>query len=196
MTARVAASKRAARRRLRRCSRTCASTPKRRRTIPLSRASSRESGDLYVNDAFGTAHRAHASTAGVAADLPAYAGFLMEAELAALARLTEHPAHPFVCAIGGAKVVDKVGVFENLLAKVDAFVIGGGMANTFLAAQGINVGRSLRDPDLMPGTADHRDGARRTGVDAAPADRRGRRGRVRRRRHGAHRGARRTSATG
>ncbi len=108
------------------------------------------SGDLYVNDAFGTAHRAHASTAGVAAYLPAYAGFLMEAELAALARLTDHPVHPFVCAIGGAKVADKVGVFENLLAKVDAFVIGGGMANTFLAAQGINVGRSLRDPDLMP----------------------------------------------
>ena len=108
------------------------------------------SGDLYVNDAFGTAHRAHASTAGVAAFLPAYAGFLMEAELAALARLTDRPVHPFVCAIGGAKVADKVGVFENLLAKVDAFVIGGGMANTFLAAQGINVGRSLRDPDLLP----------------------------------------------
>ena len=108
------------------------------------------SGDLYVNDAFGTAHRAHASTAGVAAYLPAYAGFLMEAELAALARLTEHPEHPFVCAIGGAKVVDKVGVFENLLARVDAFVIGGGMANTFLAAQGIDVGTSLRDPDLIP----------------------------------------------
>ncbi|HEV2740985.1 MAG TPA: phosphoglycerate kinase [Candidatus Elarobacter sp.] len=108
------------------------------------------SGDLYVNDAFGTAHRAHASTAGVAALLPAYAGFLMEAELASLARLTDHPVHPFVCAIGGAKVADKVGVFENLLAKVDAFVIGGGMANTFLAAQGINVGRSLRDPDLLP----------------------------------------------
>jgi phosphoglycerate kinase len=107
-------------------------------------------GDLYVNDAFGTAHRAHASTAGVAAFLPAYAGFLMEAELAALARLTDHPVHPFVCAIGGAKVADKVGVFENLLAKVDAFVIGGGMANTFLAAQGINVGKSLRDPDLLP----------------------------------------------
>jgi phosphoglycerate kinase len=107
-------------------------------------------GDLYVNDAFGTAHRAHASTAGVAAYLPAYAGFLMEAELAALARLTDHPVHPFVCAIGGAKVADKVGVFEHLLKKVDAFVIGGGMANTFLAAQGINVGTSLRDPDLMP----------------------------------------------
>ncbi|MEA2785031.1 MAG: phosphoglycerate kinase [Candidatus Eremiobacteraeota bacterium] len=109
-----------------------------------------QSGDLYANDAFGTAHRAHASTAGVAAYLPAYAGFLMEAELAALARLTDHPVHPFVCAIGGAKVADKVGVFENLLAKVDAFVIGGGMANTFLAAQGINVGKSLRDPDLLP----------------------------------------------
>jgi phosphoglycerate kinase len=107
-------------------------------------------GDLYVNDAFGTAHRAHASTAGVAADLPAYAGFLMEAELAALARLTDHPVHPYVCAIGGAKIVDKVGVFENLLAKVDAFTIGGGMANTFLAAQGVDVGRSLRDPDLGP----------------------------------------------
>jgi phosphoglycerate kinase len=106
--------------------------------------------DIYVNDAFGTAHRAHASTAGVAADLPAYAGFLMEAELAALARLTENPIKPFVCAIGGAKVVDKVGVFENLLARVDAFVIGGGMANTFLAAQGIEVGKSLRDPDLIP----------------------------------------------
>jgi phosphoglycerate kinase len=109
-----------------------------------------QSGDLYVNDAFGTAHRAHASTVGVAADLPAYAGFLMEAELEALSRLTDHPVHPYVCAIGGAKVVDKVGVFENLLAKVDAFVIGGGMANTFLAARGIDVGRSLRDPDLTP----------------------------------------------
>jgi phosphoglycerate kinase len=108
------------------------------------------SGDLYVNDAFGTAHRAHASTAGVADDLPAYAGFLMEAELEALERLTSDPAHPYVCAIGGAKVVDKVGVFENLISKVDAFVIGGGMANTFLAAQGVEVGRSLRDPDLEP----------------------------------------------
>jgi phosphoglycerate kinase len=109
-----------------------------------------QSGDLYVNDAFGTAHRAHASTAGVAADLPAYAGFLMQAELEALGRLTANPAHPYVCAIGGAKVADKVGVFTNLMTKVDAFVIGGGMANTFLAAQGIDVGKSLRDPDLEP----------------------------------------------
>jgi phosphoglycerate kinase len=109
-----------------------------------------QSGDLYVNDAFGTAHRAHASTVGVASDLPAYAGLLMEAELAALTKLTVNPVKPFVCAIGGAKVADKVGVFENLLARVSSFVIGGGMANTFLAAQGIDVGKSLRDPDLSP----------------------------------------------
>ena len=108
------------------------------------------SGDLYVNDAFGAAHRAHASTVGVATDLPSYAGLLMEAELNALGRLTGNPVHPYVCAIGGAKIVDKVGVFENLVAKVDAFVVGGGMANTFLAAHGIDVGTSLRDPDLAP----------------------------------------------
>jgi phosphoglycerate kinase len=111
------------------------------------------SGDLYVNDAFGTAHRAHASTAGIAADLPAYAGLLMEAELAALAQLTDDPAKPFICAIGGAKVADKVGVFANLLTRVDGFVIGGGMANTFLAAQGVDIGKSLRDPDLLPATS-------------------------------------------
>jgi phosphoglycerate kinase len=111
------------------------------------------SGDLYVNDAFGTAHRAHASTAGIAAVLPAYAGLLMEAELDALAQLTDDPARPFICAIGGAKVADKVGVFANLLTRVDAFVIGGGMANTFLAAAGVDVGTSLRDPDLTPATS-------------------------------------------
>ncbi len=109
-------------------------------------------GDLYVNDAFGTAHRAHASTEGIAHDLPAYAGFLMEAELKALAALTSDPAQPFVCAIGGAKVKDKVGVFTNLMDRVASFVIGGGMANTFLAAQGIDVGKSLRDADLGPAT--------------------------------------------
>ncbi len=107
-------------------------------------------GDLYVNDAFGTAHRAHASTEGIARYLPAVAGLLMEAELSALARLTQNPTPPFVCAIGGAKVKDKVGVFTNLIERVDAFVIGGGMANTFLAAQDFNVGKSLRDWDLGP----------------------------------------------
>jgi phosphoglycerate kinase len=107
-------------------------------------------GDFYVNDAFGTAHRAHASTEGIARYLPAAAGFLMEAELTALAALTNDPKLPFVCAIGGAKVKDKVGVFTNLLDRVSAFVIGGGMANTFLAAHGIAVGTSLKDADLGP----------------------------------------------
>ena len=107
-------------------------------------------GDFYVNDAFGTAHRAHASTEGIARYLPAAAGFLMEAELTALAALTNDPKLPFICAIGGAKVKDKVGVFTNLLDRVSAFVIGGGMANTFLAAHGIAVGTSLKDADLGP----------------------------------------------
>ena len=109
-------------------------------------------GDLYVNDAFGTAHRAHASTEGIAHHLPAAAGYLMEAELRALGALTSDPKTPFVCAIGGAKVKDKVGVFTALLDRVTAFVIGGGMANTFLAARGIDVGTSLRDADLGPAT--------------------------------------------
>jgi phosphoglycerate kinase len=107
-------------------------------------------GDLYVNDAFGTAHRAHASTEALAHLLPSAAGLLMQSELAALARLTENPAHPYVCVIGGAKVKDKVGVFTHLMDKVDAFCVGGGMANTFLAARGTNVGTSLRDDDLEP----------------------------------------------
>jgi phosphoglycerate kinase len=107
-------------------------------------------GDLYVNDAFGTAHRAHASTEALAHLLPSAAGLLMQAELSALADLTVDPAHPYVCVIGGAKVKDKVGVFTNLMTKVDAFCIGGGMANTFLAARGTNVGTSLRDNDLEP----------------------------------------------
>ncbi|MDQ2872531.1 MAG: phosphoglycerate kinase [Candidatus Eremiobacteraeota bacterium] len=107
-------------------------------------------GDLYVNDAFGTAHRAHASTEGIAHDLPSAAGFLMEAELAALSGLVSKPAQPFVCVIGGAKVKDKVEVFTALMQRVHAFCIGGGMANTFLAAKGIDVGKSLRDDDLEP----------------------------------------------
>jgi phosphoglycerate kinase len=107
-------------------------------------------GELYVNDAFGTAHRAHASTEGIARDLPAVAGFLMQKELEALGRLTGDPRRPFICAIGGAKVKDKVGVFVALLERVDGFIVGGGMANTFLAARGVDVGSSLRDADLEP----------------------------------------------
>jgi len=106
--------------------------------------------DLYVNDAFGTAHRAHASTEGVAHYLPSAAGFLMQAELDALRKLTDEPRQPFVCVIGGAKVKDKVGVFTKLMERVHGFCIGGGMANTFLAAEGVDVGKSLRDDDLSP----------------------------------------------
>lgn len=109
--------------------------------------------DIYVNDAFGTAHRAHASTEGVAQYLPSAAGFLMEAEIAALSKLIHDPEQPYVCVIGGAKVKDKVGVFTKLMEKVRAFCIGGGMANTFLAAKGIEVGKSLRDDDLAPAQA-------------------------------------------
>jgi phosphoglycerate kinase len=107
-------------------------------------------GDLYVNDAFATAHRAHASTEGLAHLLPNAAGLLMEAELSALARLVDAPRKPFVCAIGGAKVKDKIELLARLAELVDAFCIGGGMANTLLAASGVNVGKSLRDDDLEP----------------------------------------------
>ncbi len=103
-------------------------------------------GDVYVNDAFGAAHRAHASTEGVAHHLPAVAGLLMEAELAALGGALDHPERPFVTIIGGAKISDKIGVIENLLTKVDALLIGGGMANTFLLAQGLQLGDSLVEP--------------------------------------------------
>ncbi len=109
--------------------------------------------DVYVNDAFGTAHRAHASTEGVARYLPSAAGFLMEAEIAALTKLIDNPARPYVCVIGGAKVKDKVGVFTKLMERVQAFCVGGGMANTFLAARGVDVGKSLRDDDLEPAKA-------------------------------------------
>ena len=116
---------------------------------------SRRSGDLYVNDAFGTAHRAHASTAGVAADLPAYAGFLMEAELAALARLTVTiRSNPSCARSAGRRSPTRSACSRTCSTRVDAFVIGGGMANTFLAAHGgVDVGTSLRDPDLGPATA-------------------------------------------
>jgi phosphoglycerate kinase len=100
-------------------------------------------GDVYVNDAFGAAHRAHASTAGIAAFLPAVAGLLMERELEALAGTLANPSRPFITIIGGAKISDKIGVIENLLTKVDALLIGGGMANTFLLAQGYPMGDSL-----------------------------------------------------
>jgi phosphoglycerate kinase len=107
-------------------------------------------GDYYVDDAFATAHRAHASTEALARMLPSAAGFLMKAELSALSRLLDHPAKPFVCAIGGAKIKDKIGILQHLMELVDAFCVGGGMANTLLAASGVDVGSSLRDDDLEP----------------------------------------------
>jgi phosphoglycerate kinase len=105
--------------------------------------------DVYVNDAFGSAHRAHASTVGVTAYLPAVAGFLMERELAFLGQALAAPARPFVAVLGGAKVSDKMGVIHNLLGKVDSLLIGGGMANTFLKAQGKAVGESLVENDKL-----------------------------------------------
>ena len=104
--------------------------------------------DLYVNDAFGAAHRAHASTEGIAHHLPAYAGLLMLTELDALGRLLDGPDRPFIAILGGAKVSDKLGVIDNLLEKVDGLIVGGGMANTFLLAQGLEIGKSLAEPDL------------------------------------------------
>jgi phosphoglycerate kinase len=105
--------------------------------------------DLYVNDAFGTAHRAHASTVGITKFLPAYAGLLMEAEIQALSNLLEDPDRPFFAVIGGAKVSGKIPVLEHLMDRVDGFIIGGGMANTFLLAQGKSVGKSLAEPDRV-----------------------------------------------
>jgi phosphoglycerate kinase len=106
-------------------------------------------GDLYVNDAFGAAHRAHASTAGIAEHLPAVAGLLMEKEIEFLGGAIESPARPYVAIIGGAKISDKIGVIRNLLTKVDWLLIGGGMANTFLAAKGYEMGDSLVEPDSI-----------------------------------------------
>jgi len=100
-------------------------------------------GDIYVNDAFGSAHRAHSSTEGIARFLPAVSGFLMEKELEYLGRATENPAHPYIAILGGAKISDKIKVIENLLSRCDRLIIGGGMANTFLAAKGYNMQDSL-----------------------------------------------------
>ncbi len=105
-------------------------------------------GDIWVNDAFSAAHRAHASTEGLGHALPAYAGRTMQAELDALSKALEAPKKPVIALVGGAKVSTKIDLLENLVTKVDALVIGGGMANTFLHAQGINVGGSLAEKDL------------------------------------------------
>jgi phosphoglycerate kinase len=107
-------------------------------------------GDIWVNDAFSAAHRAHASTEGLGHKLPAYAGRTMQAELDALNKALEAPTKPVIAIVGGAKVSTKIELLENLVTKVDALVIGGGMANTFLHAQGVHVGKSLAERDLAP----------------------------------------------
>lgn len=105
--------------------------------------------EIYVNDAFGTAHRAHASTCGVAADLPSVCGFLIQKELEVMGNALNNPQKPFVAILGGSKVSDKIGVINNLLDKVDALIIGGGMAYTFMNALGYSIGESICEPDKV-----------------------------------------------
>ncbi len=127
--------------------------------------------EVYVNDAFGTAHRAHASTVGVAKLLPAYAGFLMEKELEMLGRLLDNPERPFAAILGGAKVSDKIKVVDNLLTKIDVLVVGGGMANTFLLATGRAVGKSLAEHDRVDDAKRILETAERKGVQVVlPVD--------------------------
>ena len=106
-------------------------------------------GDLYINDAFGTSHRAHASNVGISKELPSAVGYLVEKEIKVMGKALENPERPFVAILGGAKVSDKIGVIENLLNKVDAILIGGGMAYTFLKAQGYEIGTSILEEDKL-----------------------------------------------
>jgi phosphoglycerate kinase len=122
-------------------------------------------GDLYVNDAFGAAHRAHSSTAGIAKFLPSAAGFLMHKELEVLGGILESPKRPFVAIVGGAKVSSKLGVLESMLQRVDKLLIGGGMANTILKARGLEVGKSLLEADLVQTAADLDRRAKEKGVE-------------------------------
>ena len=120
--------------------------------------------NIYVDDAFGTAHRAHASTVAVAKYLPAVAGFLMEKELEAVGKVLSAPEHPFACVIGGAKVSDKIGLVQNMLTRVDILLLGGGMAATFLETQGYEVGNSLVEEDKLGLAKDLLQDAKERGV--------------------------------
>ena len=120
--------------------------------------------ELYVSDAFGTVHRAHASTAGVAAYLPAYAGLLVEKELSVMGKALNDPKRPFVAVLGGAKVSDKIGVINNLLEKADTVIIGGGMAYTFIKAMGYEIGNSLLEADKLYYALEMIEKAKRNGV--------------------------------
>ena len=121
-------------------------------------------GEIFVNDAFGTAHRAHASTEGVTKYIPSVAGFLIKKELEFMGGALENPERPFVAILGGAKIADKIPVIENLFTKVDSLIIGGGMANTFLAAQGYNMAKSLVDADSIDLAKSLLDKAKRLGI--------------------------------
>ena len=120
--------------------------------------------EVYVSDAFGTVHRAHASTAGVAAYLPAYAGLLVEKELSVMGKALDDPKRPFVAVLGGAKVSDKIGVINNLLKKADTVIIGGGMAYTFIKAMGYEIGNSLLEADKLDYALEMIEKAKRNGV--------------------------------
>ena len=134
------------------------------RNGPALAAKLAELGDIFVNDAFGAAHRAHASTVGVAQKLPTVAGFLMKKEIEFLSKALENPDRPFVAVLGGAKVSDKIGVIQNLIQKVDTIIIGGGMAYTFMAAQGRPVGKSLLEPDKIDLSRETLEQAKKKGV--------------------------------
>ncbi len=121
--------------------------------------------EIYVNDAFGTAHRAHASTAGIADFLPAVSGFLIEKELRFLGEALDDPKRPFVAILGGSKVSDKIGVIENLMSKADSIIIGGGMAYTFLKARGFEIGNSLCEEDKLELARELEDRAKLEGVE-------------------------------
>ena len=120
--------------------------------------------DIYVNDAFGTAHRAHASTAGVADYLPAVCGYLIQKEISVMGKALQDPKHPFVAILGGAKVSDKIGVINNLIEKVDMLIIGGGMAYTFFRAMGCSIGDSICESDKLDLARETMDKARAKGV--------------------------------
>jgi len=122
-------------------------------------------GDLYVNDAFSSAHRAHASIEAIAGLLPAYAGFLMMAEITALGEALEKPERPVMAIVGGAKISTKIEVLTNLVARMDVLVVGGGMANTFLLAQGVKIGASLCEPDFVATARDVMARAERSGCE-------------------------------
>ncbi|MCD7035714.1 phosphoglycerate kinase [Metabacillus sp. GX 13764] len=124
-----------------------------------------ELADVFVNDAFGAAHRAHASTAGIAEHIPAVAGFLMEKELEVLGKALSTPERPFTAIIGGAKVKDKIGVIDHLLDKVDNLIIGGGLAYTFIKALGHNVGKSLLEEDKVELAKSFMEKAKKNGVN-------------------------------